>query len=395
MLTQRQLFFQHIAQTSKAPLALEIEKAKGVYLYDTAGKKYIDLISGISVSNLGHGYPKVIDAIKHQLDQYMHLMVYGEFIQSPQVKLAKLLTDQLPQNLNSVFFVNSGSEAVEGALKLARRHSGKKEMISCRNAYHGCTFGAMSVMGSDVYKEAYGPLLSDVTWIDFNNQDQLNQITPKTACVIVEPIQGEAGIRVPEKNYLKRLREQCNRVGALLIFDEIQTGYGRTGKLFAFEHYDVVPDILVLAKGFGGGLPLGAFIASKEMMGDLSHHPVLGHITTFGGHPVSCSASLATLQVLLEEKYISEVEEKSNLFLSLLKHPKIKEVRGKGLLLAIELNNFDQVKIVIDQCIENGLISDWFLFASNCIRIAPPLIITKDEIAQACHIIIDAIEKLA
>ena len=395
MLTQRQLFFQHIAQTSKAPLALEIEKAKGVYLYNTSGKKYIDLISGISVSNLGHGYPKVIDAIKHQLDQYMHLMVYGEFIQSPQVKLAKLLTEQLPQNLNSVFFVNSGSEAVEGALKLARRHSGKKEMISFNNAYHGCTFGAMSVMGSDVYKQAYGPLLADVKKIDFNSIDQLNQITEKTACVIIEPIQGEAGVRVPEKNYLKRLREQCNRVGALLIFDEIQTGYGRTGKLFAFEHYDVVPDILVLAKGFGGGLPLGAFIASKEMMNDLAHNPVLGHITTFGGHPVSCAASLATLQILLEEKYIAEVEEKYLLFKELLHHPQIKEVRGKGLLLAIELDSFDQAKKVIEKCIENGVVSDWFLFASNCIRIAPPLIITKDEIKHACHVILDAVEKSA
>jgi acetylornithine/succinyldiaminopimelate/putrescine aminotransferase len=394
MLTNRQLFFQHIAQTSDAPLALEIEKAKGVYLFDTSGKKYLDLISGITVSNLGHSHPKVIEAIKQQLDQYMHLMVYGEYIQSPQVKLAKLLTEQLPSNLNSVFFVNSGSEAVEGALKLSRKYSGRREMISCRNAYHGCTFGAMSVMGTDVYKQAFGPLLPDVTWIDFNNPDQLNQITPKTACVIIEPIQAESGVKLPDGKYLKLLRERCNRMGSMLIFDEVQTGYGRTGKLFAFEYYDVIPDILVLAKGLGGGLPLGAFISSREIMSVLSHNPSLGHITTFGGNPVSCSASLSTLQILLEEKYIQKTEPKAILFKELLKHPKIRDVRGKGLFLSIELDNFEQVKKVLAKCIENGVIADWFLFATNCIRIAPPLIITEDEIRQSCKVIVEAIDSI-
>lgn len=391
MFTQRQLFLDHLAQTSETPLALEIEKAEGIYLYDVSGKRYLDLISGISVSNIGHRHPKVIAAIKDQLDKYMHLMVYGEYIQSPQVQLAKKLSEHLPSNLSSVYFVNSGSEAIEGAMKLAKRFTGRTEIVSFKNAYHGSTQGSLSIMGNEEFKNAFRPLLPDTKQIEFNNADDLKQITSKTACVVVETIQGEAGAIVPQNNFLKQLRERCTEVGALLVADEIQCGFGRTGKLFAFEHYNIVPDILCLAKGMGGGMPIGAFISSKEIMNSLSTNPILGHITTFGGHPVCCAASLTTLNVLLEEKLIETVEAKEKFFRKLLKHPKIKSVNGKGLLLAVEFDNYEQNKKIIDACIEKGVIVDWFLFNAQSMRIAPPLTITEEEIKFACEVIIKSI----
>lgn len=372
-------------------MALEIEKAEGVYLVDTSGKRYLDLISGIAVSNVGHRHPKVIAAIKDQLDKYMHLMVYGEYIQSPQVQLAKLLSSQLPDNLDSVYFVNSGSEAIEGAMKLAKRFTGRTEIISFQNAYHGSTQGSLSIMGNEEFKNAFRPLLPDVRQIEYNNTEQLSQITERTACVVVETIQGEAGAIVPDKNFLKHLSEQCKAKGALLIVDEIQSGFGRTGKLFAFEHYYIVPDIMCIAKGMGGGMPIGAFISSKEIMNSLTSNPILGHITTFGGHPVCCAAAYATLNVLLEEQLMGEVEEKEQLFRSLLRHSKIKSIHGKGLLLALEFENYEENKKIIDICIEKGVITDWFLFNSHSMRIAPPLTISREEIKFACETIVAAI----
>jgi acetylornithine/N-succinyldiaminopimelate aminotransferase len=392
MITHRQLFLHHIAPTSDSPLALEIERAEGVYLYGTNGQQYMDLISGIAVSNLGHRHPKVVEATKTQLDQYMHLMVYGEYIQSPQVKLAKLLTDNLPENLEAVYFVNSGTEATEGALKLAKRYTGRTELISCVNAYHGSTHGAVSIMGSETYKNAFRPLLPDTTTIEFNNEADIAKITDRTACVLMEPVQGEAGVRLPENNYLQKVRARCNETGTLLIFDEVQTGFGRTGSLFAFEQYDVVPDIITLAKGLGGGMPLGCFISSSEILNTFTNNPILGHLTTFGGHPVCCAASLATLEILLTEDYIQEAAAKGELFKSLLQHSEIKEVRGKGLMLAAELRDFEFNERVIKKCVEKGLITDWFLFCDNSLRIAPPLIITEDQIREACAIILESID---
>jgi acetylornithine/N-succinyldiaminopimelate aminotransferase len=376
-------------------LLLEFERAEGVYMYDAKGKPYLDLISGIGVSNLGHSHPYVINAIKDQLDKYMHLMVYGEYVQTPQVRFAEKLTSLLPHNLNSVYFVNSGAEAVEGALKLAKRFTGRSQIVACYNSYHGSTHGALSVMGNEEYKQAYRPLLPGVNFIRFNNIDDLQFITEETACVVIETIQGEAGIRVPDKVYLQALRKRCTETGALLILDEIQAAFGRTGKLFAFEHYDIVPDILLLAKALGGGMPIGAFISSNEIMSALKENPILGHITTFGGHPVCCAAGLAALEVLLHEDFISKVESKSNLFSQLLVHPAIKEVRGKGLMLAIELESFEFNKKVIDRCIANGVVTDWFLHCSNSMRIAPPLIIREDEIRIACEVILEAIDHSA
>jgi acetylornithine/N-succinyldiaminopimelate aminotransferase len=391
MLTLRQLFLANNAQTTDFPLLLEFERAKGIYMYNADGKAYIDLISGIGVSNIGHSNDEVITAIKDQVDKYMHLMVYGEYVQTPQVRFAEKLVSLLPPTLNSVYFVNSGTEAVEGALKLAKRYTGRGEIIACNNSYHGSTHGALSVMGNEHFKTAYRPLLPDVSFINFNNTDDLNNITKQTACVIIETIQGEAGIRVPDLVYMQALRKRCDETGTLLILDEIQAAFGRSGKLFAFEHFDIVPDILLLAKALGGGMPVGAFIASTDMMSALKDNPILGHITTFGGHPVCCAAGLAALHVLLTQKLIDGVEEKGQLFHQLLVHPAIKQIRGKGLMLAVELENFVFNKKVIDRCIENGLIVDWFLHCDNSMRIAPPLIITNDEIKQACAIIIEAI----
>jgi acetylornithine/succinyldiaminopimelate/putrescine aminotransferase len=392
MPTLRQLFLSNNAQTTNFPLLLEFERAEGIYMYDKQGKAYTDLISGIGVSNLGHGHPYVVNAVKDQLDKYMHLMVYGEYVQTPQVRFAQKLVSLLPADLQSVYFTNSGAEAVEGALKLAKRYTGRRQIIAFKNSYHGSTHGALSVMGNEEFKQAYRPLLPGVNFIHFNNANDLDQITDQTACVIIETIQGEAGVRVPDASYMKALCARCDETGALLILDEIQAAFGRTGKLFAFEHFNIEPDILLLAKALGGGMPVGAFISSNEIMSALKENPILGHITTFGGHPVCCSAGLAALEALLNEDLLSGVAEKEQLFRSNLTHRAIKEIRGKGLMLAVELEDFALNKKIIDRCIENGVITDWFLHCSNAMRIAPPLIITYDQIKHACEIISEAIE---
>ena len=395
MQTQRSLFLEHVAQTSDTPLCLEIEHAEGMYLTDKNGKKYMDIISGISVSNLGHRNPKVIEAVKKQLDHYTYLMVYGEYIQSPQVQVATLLAEHLPNNLNSTYLVNSGSEANEGALKLAKRYTGRREIISFKNAYHGSTHGCLSVIGVDEFKTPFEPLLPNITQLEFNSSEDLHKITEQTACVLVEPIQGEAGIMVPSEAYLKQLRKKCDETGALLIFDEVQTGFGRTGSLFAFEQFDVSPDILTIAKGFGGGFPIGAFVSSKEIMSVLKTEPVLGHITTFGGHPVCAAAAHANLEYLIENPQLIEgVKEKEQLFLSLLKHEHILDIRSFGLMIAVEFKDYDTNKAIIDTCIDNGIITDWFLFNDKSLRIAPPLIISEDEIRSACAIILKSIDQV-
>ncbi|MBB2147185.1 aminotransferase class III-fold pyridoxal phosphate-dependent enzyme [Pedobacter sp. LMG 31464] len=388
MQTQRQLFLKHNAQTSETPLLLEFVKAKGIYMYDQSGKKYMDLIAGIGVSNVGHCHPSVVEAVKKQAETYMHLMVYGEFVQSPQVDFAKALASVLPENLNCTYFVNSGAEAVEGAMKLAKRYTNRTELIACKNSYHGSTQGALSLMGNEEFKQAYRPLLPDIKFIEFNYLPDLEKITTKTAAIFIETMQGEAGIRIPDANYIKALRKKCTATGTLLVFDEIQCGFGRTGKMFGFEHFDIVPDVLLLAKGIGGGMPIGAFISSSQIMSVFTNNPILGHITTFGGHPVSCAAGLATLETILAEDLITEVEQKGELFKSLLKHPAIAEIRGKGLMLAVEFDSYETNKKIIDGCIEDGIITDWFLHCSNSMRIAPPLIITEDEIREACNIIL-------
>ncbi len=393
MISQRQLFLDHVGQTSDFPLQLEIERGHGIYMYDTSGKSYIDLISGVSVSNVGHTHPKVVQAVKDQAEKYMHLMVYGEYIQSPQVNFAQKISSLLPEKLESTYFVNSGSEAIEGALKLAKRYTGRTEIIAYRNAYHGSTHGALSVMGNEEFKNAFRPLLPDVKHIRFNDEEDLNHISEKTACVLIEPVQGEAGIRLPENDYLKKLRKKCDETGTLLIFDEIQTGFGRTGSLFALNEFDVTPDIMTIAKGMGGGMPIGAFISSNEIMSCLKTNPILGHITTFGGHPVSCAAACASLDVLLNENLIAEVKRKGQVFKQYLNHKAIKEIRGVGLFMAVELEDFNQVKTVIDQAIEYGLVTDWFLFHDSAFRIAPPLIITDEQIKEACDILNKSIEK--
>jgi len=391
-MNQRELFFRHIAQTSSAPLGLEIVRAEGLDLYDVRGKKYTDLIGGISVCNTGHRHPKIIEAIRQQLDQYLHLLVYGEFIQSPQVQYASLLVKHLPASLNSVYFTNSGTEATEGAMKLAKRVTGRSEMVAFKQSYHGSTQGSLSLMGDEYWRNAFRPLLPGIFHADFNSILSLDLITEKTACVIAETVQAERGVYAANKEWLKALQKKCNATGALLIIDEIQTGFGRTGSLWNFEQMDIVPDILLLGKALGGGMPLGAFIADKKIMSSFTDQPVLGHITTFGGHPVCCAAGLASLNVLLEENWISEVFEKEKCFLKLLVHPKIKAVRSAGLLIAIEFENFETNKNIIDACIENGVLTDWFLFAPQCMRIAPPLTISIQEIEKACEVIIRCCE---
>jgi acetylornithine/succinyldiaminopimelate/putrescine aminotransferase len=388
----RQLFLQHVAQTSAFPLMLEIDSAQGMYLHNKGGKTYLDLIAGIGVSCLGHKHPAVVEAIKSQADRYLHTLVYGEFVLAPQVQLAELLATQLPAPLESVYFVNSGTEATEGAMKLAKRYTGRAEIISCKKAYHGSTQGAASLMWPKDFTQAFHPLLPGVRHIEYNCESCLQDITTQTAAVVVETVQGEWGVRPPTHDYLKKLRQRCTEVGALLIFDEIQAGYGRTGTLFAFEQYDVIPDILLLAKGMGGGMPIGAFVASREVMLALSDKPILGHITTFGGHPVSCAAGLATLQTLLSTDYIQQVKQKEALFLELLKHPGIREVRSAGLWMAVEMVDFDFIQAVIKRCLEAGLLTDWFLFNDRSLRIAPPLIITEEQIRWACEVILNAVE---
>lgn len=391
-MNQRELFLQHVAQTSTAPLALEIVKAEGALLWDVNGKEYIDLIGGISVANTGHRHPKVIAAIKEQLDAYLHIMVYGEFVETPQVQYAKLLTDQLPASLNSVYFTNSGAEAVEGAMKLAKRATGRTQIAAFNRSYHGSTQGALSIIGDEYWRNAFRPLLPGIVHLDYNSFESLREITEQTAAVITEPVQAEAGIIVPSAKWLHALRDRCTLTGALLVFDEIQTAFGRTGSLWSFEQSGIVPDILLLGKALGGGMPLGAFISSRERMGLLSDNPVLGHITTFGGHPVCCAAGMAGLQALLDEEMITQVKQKEALFRSLLVHPSIKEVRSCGLWLALQFDSFESNKKVIDRCIEKGLLTDWFLFAADSLRISPPLVISEQQIREASHIILESLD---
>lgn len=390
-MTNRQLFFEHLAQTSNFPLALEFTKAEGIYLFDSKGGKYIDLISGIGVSNIGHRHPRTVQAIKDQVDKYLHLMVYGEYIQSPQVLLAQKLCSTLPKELDSVYFVNSGSEATEGAMKLAKRFTGRAKIVSCVDAYHGSTQGALSIGGNESLKQNFRPLLPNTSRIRFGELEDLIYIDEYTAAIFIETVQGEAGIRVASIDYFRALKDRCVETGALLVLDEIQCGFGRTGAFWAFEHYGITPDILLCAKGMGGGMPLGAFISSNKVMAVLRENPILGHITTFGGHPVCCAASLATISVIQEEQLIDGVHEKERLFYELLKHPKIRAIRSKGLMLALEFESFEIMKPIIDLAITRGIITDWFLFCNNSMRIAPPLTITTDEIRCACSRLLGAI----
>jgi 4-aminobutyrate aminotransferase-like enzyme len=389
-MNQRELFLRHVAQTSPAPLALEIVKAEGSKMWDKNGREYIDLISGISVCNIGHRNPRVVEAIKQQLDAYMHVMVYGELVESPQVNYAQRIASVLPQNLDAVYFTSSGTEATEGAMKLAKRLTGRTNIVAFKNSYHGSTQGALSVMGDEYWRNAYRPLLPGIFHAEYNQSNALDLIDHHTACVIAEPVQAEMGVLAPDKEWLQLLREKCDEVGALLVFDEIQTGFGRTGTLFAFEKNGIVPDVILLGKALGGGMPLGAFVSSRENMNAFTENPVLGHITTFGGHPVCCAAGLAALDYLIEQNLIEEVDAKANLFKALLVHPLIKEVRNEGLLMAIEFASFEQNKQLIDVCIDNGVFTDWFLFASHCMRLAPPLVIKEEEIRKACATILQA-----
>ncbi|WP_462279695.1 aspartate aminotransferase family protein [Salinivirga cyanobacteriivorans] len=391
MLSHRQLFFEHVAQTSTDPLALEIESAEGIYLYASDGKKYVDLVSGVSVSNVGHAHPEVVKAVQNQAAKHMHLMVYGEMIQSPQVRYAELLTSELAAQLNTVYYVNSGSEAIEGAMKLAKRATGRPGVVAFRNAYHGGTQGALSILGDEVLKNAFRPLLPGITHLNFNVPEELSKIDKTTACVVVEPVQAEAGIIVPDTSYMQQLRARCDEVGALLIFDEIQTGFGRTGKLFAHEHYDVVPDIMTIAKSMGGGMPIGAFVADKQLMNQLTYNPALGHITTFGGHPVSCAAALASLEIILRDELTQRANEVGNIFRQKMKHPRIKDVRGKGLFLAVDLDDVF-IPDFMKYAAENGIIFDPFLFNSEAFRIAPPLIITNEQATEIAEKLLGLID---
>ncbi|HET8858653.1 aspartate aminotransferase family protein [Marivirga sp.] len=392
--SEKEIFLTHIAQTSPFPFLLEIESAKGIYLYSSDGKPYMDLISGVAVSNLGHQHPKVIEAIKKQLDKHMHIMVYGEYVQSASNQLAKLLCDHLPKHLNSVYFCNSGAESIEGALKLAKRVTGRTQMLAFRGAYHGSTHGALSISSNENKKYRFRPLLPDVGFLRLNNHDDLSFITERTACVVIETVQGDAGIRIPEKKFLEALRQKCNETCTLLIMDEIQSGIGRTGKLFAFEHFGVEPDILCTAKALGGGLPLGAFIANKNQMSLFTKQPMLGHINTFGGNPMSCAAAVATLEVILEGNFLSEVERKGAKFEELISHPAIVEVRRKGMMFAFEFESDEIVNKIVQECLANGVICFWFLSCPNSFRIAPPLTINDEEIDKACEIINNAIKKV-
>lgn len=394
MISQRNTFLSYLAQTSDEPLMIEPKFAQGIYITDVHDKRYIDLISGIGVSNVGHRHPAVVKATKDQIDKYMHVMVYGEFVQSPQASLAKKICSFLPENLQNVYLVNSGSEAVEGALKVAKKYTGRTEVFSIKDCYHGNTQAIMALMSDEERKFGYGPYPEEYKQIVFNEKEELNKITEETAAVILETVMGEAGCKVHSNVYIKALREKCDEVGALLILDEVQCGIGRTGKMFAFEHSTIVPDILILAKGIGGGMPIGAFISSKKIMSSFIQNPVLGHITTFGGHPVCSAAALATLEII-DGALVEEVGAKEKQFRDALVHPKIKSVSGKGLMLAVQLATHEEVKEVIDYCLEKGLITDWFLFAPDCIRIAPPLIIDEESITFACSIILEALEKLS
>jgi acetylornithine/N-succinyldiaminopimelate aminotransferase len=382
-MTNRELFYKHLGLPSFTPLGLEIVKAEGILLFDPDGKAYIDLVSGISVSNTGHRHPKVLEAIREQMEKYLYLNVYGEVIQSPQVELAKALAALLPPALHSVYFVNSGSEAIEGAMKLAKRYTGRTEVTAFKNAYHGSTQGALSILGHESLKRAFRPLIPDIRFLEFNNPDDLEKITTRTACVVAETIQAEAGIVLPKDGFLQRLRERCSETGTLLVIDDVQMGLGRTGKMFSFEHYGIAPDILVLAKALGGGLPLGAFISSREIMSSLAHNPELGHITTFGGHPLSCAAAMASLKVITGDHLADHAEEKGlQIEQGLAGHPAVKEIRRKGLVMGVELTDPGKRKQFSEDCLKHGLIIDWFLFSLATFRIAPPLTISDIEVEE-------------
>lgn len=393
-MNQRQLFLNHIGQTSAAPLCLNIVKAEGSKMWDADGKEYIDLIAGISVCNIGHRHPKVVEAIKKQVDDYLHIMVYGELVENPQVAYAKMLTDHLPASLNAVFYTASGSEATEGAMKLAKRYSKRTQIISFKNSYHGSTQGALSIMGSEYWQQAFRPLLPGILQLNYNSLSDLENITEHTACVVAETIQAESGVTVPQNNWLKELRRKCTETGTLLVLDEIQCAFGRNGSLWAFQQFDVVPDILLLGKALGAGMPLGAFVADKKIMDSFTHDPVLGHINTFGGHPVSCAAGLAGFKVLMEERIIDGIAQKEKLFRSLLQHPLISNVNSCGLMIAVEFRDFETNKKVIDALIEQGVFTDWFLFAAHALRIVPPLNISEEDITIACKKILGVLSRI-
>ncbi|HWB26942.1 MAG TPA: aspartate aminotransferase family protein [Chitinophagaceae bacterium] len=393
-ISNRDLFLSHVAQTSPEPIGLEIVRAGGIYQYGADGKKYLDLISGFSVCNIGHSHPKVVEAVQKQAEQYMHLIVYGEFVETPQVAYAKLLTANLPASLNCVYFTNSGTEATEGAMKLAKRVTGRSKIIAFNKSYHGSTQGALSLMGDEYWRNAFRPLLPDVWHHDYGSWEVINAIDATTACVILETVQAESGVNRPPAGWLEAIRQKCNEAGALMVLDEIQAGFGRTGTLWAFEQYGVAPDILLLGKALGGGMPLGAFIASHALMNQLTYNPVLGHITTFGGHPVSCAAGKAALEVLLKGAYINELKHKEDIIKQHLTHTAIKTLTAAGLWAGVAFNSFDTNKKIIHRCIEKGLITDWFLFAPQSLRFAPPLIITDDELVWACEKVVEAVEEI-
>jgi acetylornithine/N-succinyldiaminopimelate aminotransferase len=393
-MNQRELFLKHVAQTSPAPIGLEIVKAKGSLLWDKEEKKYIDLIAGISVCNVGHRHPKVTKAIKKQVDEYLHILVYGEMIESPQVRYAKLLADHLPSSLNAVYFTNSGAEAIEGAMKLSKRVTGRTQIIAFNQSYHGSTQGALSIIGDEYWRNAFRPLLPGILHEEYNSDSAIEAITSSTACIILETVQAEAGVIEPDINWLSAIREKCNETGTLMVMDEIQTGFGRTGTTWGFEKYGIIPDVILLGKALGGGMPLGALIADKKLMDHFTNNPVLGHITTFGGHPVSCAAGLAAFEVLLDKQLTGKVEVKRSLFHKLIGNLEGCRLRSAGLLMALEFDSFETNKKVIDHCLAEGILTDWFLFAPSCMRIAPPLNISKKEIRKACGIIQAAIRKL-
>ena len=389
----KQEFFKYQAQTTPYAAGFEVEKAEGSYIYGKDGRAYLDFVAGVSANTLGHSHPKVVNAIKEQADKYLHVMVYGEYAQEKPVELCRLLAEATPEPLEVTYLVNSGAEAIDGALKLAKRYTGREEIISMKNSYHGNTHGALSVSGNEFHKREFRPLLPMISFIEFNNEEEFSKITEKTACVIAETIQGAAGFLTPSQNYFKNLKKRCEEVGALLILDEIQPGFGRTGKLFSFEHYDMVPDILVMGKGMGGGVPVGAFMSSGEIMKSLQHSPKLGHITTFGGNPLIAAASYATLKEVLDSGLMNEVEEKEKLFRELLVHPKIKKVNGRGLMLAVELESPEYTLDVAKRCMEKGLIVFWQLYRNEFMRISPPLTISKEEIKKGCEIILEALNE--
>ena len=390
----QQDFFKFQAKTTQFASGFEVEKAEGSYIYGKNGKAYLDFVAGVSANTLGHSHPKIVNSIKEQADQYLHVMVYGEYAQEKPVALCKLLALATPDPLEITYLVNSGAEAIDGALKLAKRYTGREEIISMKNSYHGNTHGALSVSGNETHKREFRPLLPSINFINFNDESEFQKITDKTACVIAETIQGAAGFLVPDKDYFKKLKSKCQEVGALLILDEIQPGFGRTGKLFSFEHFGIVPDILVMGKGMGGGVPVGAFMSSKEIMETLSHSPKLGHITTFGGNPLIASACLATLTEVLESGLMKEIERKEKLFRELLVHPKIENINGKGLMLAVNLGNPEFTLEIAKNCMEKGLIVFWQLYRNEYLRISPPLTISDEEIEKGCHIILDCLNEM-